>query len=105
MKRKVIRTEADLLEHSYGKKAEAVESPPPPPAEPAPPPPPPPPADPESIPPPGLSDEEQALVSKFVNNYNKDDLVTLADDNDIDSSGTKADISTRLVKAGWAPEE
>jgi hypothetical protein len=104
MKRKVIRTEADLLEHSYGVKAEVVEPAPTPPApEPAPEPPPPPPADPESTSPPGLSDDEQALVDKFVNNYSKDELIGLATDNEIDSSGTKADIAARLVKAGWAP--
>lgn len=110
MKRKVIRTEADLLEHSYGKKAEttvsppAPKSPPPAPPPPAPAPPPPSPADPESIPPPGLSDEEQAAVNKFVSNYNKEELIGLADENGVDSSGTKADIATRLVQAGWSPE-
>jgi hypothetical protein len=103
MKRKIIRTEADLLEHSYGVQPEAAEPAPPP--APAPePPPPPPPADPESIPPPGLSDDEQVLVNKFVNDYNKDELIGLAEENELDPSGTKADIATRLVKAGWAPE-
>jgi len=104
MKRKVIRTEADVLEHSYGMQPEVAVKPASPPPAPEPPPPPPPPADPESIPPPGLSDEEQALVNKFVNDYNKDELIDLANDNELDSSGTKADIATRLVKAGWAPE-
>jgi hypothetical protein len=101
MKRKIIRTEADLLEHSYGVQPETAEPGPPPPA---PAPEPPPPADPESIPPPGLSDDEQALVNKFVNDYNKDELIGLAEENELDSSGTKADIAVRLVKAGWAPE-
>lgn len=113
MERKVIRTEADLLEHSYGVKAEADKPAPPPTApEPAPPPapepPPPPPADPESdtpsLPPPA-DPEAAALVTKFVDNYSKPELVKLAEDNEIDSSGVKADIATRLVEAGWAPEE
>jgi len=96
MKRKVIRTEADLLEHSYGRKSEAKPEAPP------------------AAPPPAASEPEEsaepasdaeALVAKFVDDYTKDELISLAEDNDIDSGGVKADIAARLVEAGWAPEE
>ena len=98
MKRKVIRTEADLLVHSYGKEPGAVEAPAAPPPAPGPEPA-------ESEPPPESGSEAEELITKFVDKYNKDELVALADDNEIDSSGTKADIAARLVEAGWAPEE
>ena len=103
MRRKVLRTAADVLVHSYGKsaeeavamagkaKAKAKASPKPAPA-PAP----------DGL---ELTEEQQALVDKFVDDYRKDDLISIADDNGIDSSGHKADIAARLVLDGFIPEE
>lgn len=99
MKRKVLRTEADVLEHCYGKEPEAVPAPPSP-AQPAPAPaPPPPPAEPAPAEP-----TAEELVAKFVDGYTKADLTELAEQDGLDTSGTKAEIAERLVGAGFIPE-
>jgi hypothetical protein len=107
MKRKVIRTTADVLVHSYGKESIEASPPPAPPIAPPPPPPPPqaPAPEPEAQPEPELSDEDEAIVAKFVDGYTKAALVEIAETDGVDTSGNKTDIATRLVLAGFVPEE
>jgi hypothetical protein len=108
MKRKVLRTVADVLEHSYGRKQEEVASPPPPVASPpsssvpvaSPPSEPKPEPSPPSEPRPTTKD----LVTQFMNSYSKSGLVELAETADLNTSGTKAEIAARLVKADFIPE-
>lgn len=122
MKRKVLLTNADVLEHSYGTPASVPEdkpvvsptlpSPPPPP--PAPPPPPPPPPAPPSTP--AVSVEEVEVESEvpeaepdtasiFIEKYTKAELIKIAQDAGIDAIGNKAQLAQRLVEAGIAPDK
>jgi hypothetical protein len=102
-KTKVLKTAEDVLEHSYGRKAEAGK------ASPAPPPPaPPPPAPPPPAPPPVEVGEEEETqeeyAARLVEENKKDDLIAMADERELDSTGNKDDIAARIAEYDYSEE-
>jgi len=118
MKRKVLLTENDVLEHSYGMKfaeipaaSPTLPSPQPPvvppplvvPVMPPPPPFPPPAIDVPVISIDGETEIESDAVALFIEQYTKSELIKLAQDSGLDVTGNKAQLARRLVEAGAIP--
>jgi hypothetical protein len=86
---KVLKTSEDVLAHSYGKEVKVKAK-----------------AKPKSpVPPPSTSPvlevEESSvedMANKLVAEYNKNDLIDMAEQAGLDISGTKFDIAMRLVE-------
>jgi len=77
----VLRTEADVLSHSYGVKAADAPAPSPAPS-----------------PPPPAAPSVESVASSLEESHKKDELVALAESLDLDSTGTKAEIARRIAE-------
>lgn len=74
---KILRTEADVLSHSYG--AEAA-------------------PDTQVAPKPPAKSGIKDLVAELEESHKKDELIALADSLGLDSAGTKAEIARRIAE-------